>query len=81
MVQPLLDGSFVNKDPAFIFWMPVLLTGLCLVRVWPGFWAATGMRWVATRVVMDIRNAMFNKLLVLPTRRFDDISAALCCPN
>jgi len=75
LVQPLLDGSFVNKDPVFIFWMPVLLTGLFLVRGLARFLGTTGMRWVATRVVMDIRTAMFNKLLVLPTRRFDDISA------
>jgi len=75
LVQPLLDGSFVNKDPVFILWMPVLLAGLFLVRGLSRFLGTTGMQWVATRVVMDIRNAMFNKLLVLPTRRFDDISA------
>ncbi len=32
LIKPLLDGSFVEKDPKFITLMPILLVGLFLVR-------------------------------------------------
>jgi subfamily B ATP-binding cassette protein MsbA len=75
LIKPLLDGSFVEKDPKFITLMPILLVGLFLVRGLSRFVGLTAMRWVATRVVMDLRSEMFEKLLVLPTHRFDDTSA------
>lgn len=75
LIKPLLDGSFVAKDPTFITLMPVLLAGLFLVRGIASFVGAVAMKWVANRVVMDLRMALFDKLLVLPSRRFNDTPA------
>lgn len=72
LMKPLLDGSFVEKDPFYIQTMPVLIAAVFLVRGLVGFGARVGLRWVANRVVMDLRQAMFDKLLVLPDRRFAD---------
>jgi subfamily B ATP-binding cassette protein MsbA len=74
LVKPLLDGSFVAKDPVSIKLIPLLMIGVFLVRGLAGFAGAVAMKAVANRVVMDLRNEMFGKLLSLPTRRFDDTS-------
>jgi subfamily B ATP-binding cassette protein MsbA len=75
LIQPLLDGSFVAKDPDSIRRMPVLLVAVFLVRGVAGFTGSVAMEWVAHRVVMALREALFARLLTLPTRYFDDHSA------
>jgi subfamily B ATP-binding cassette protein MsbA len=75
LIQPLLDGSFVNKDPQAIRLIPLLLVAVFIVRGITDFIGKLAMDWIAHRVVMDLRNALFAKLLTLPTRYFDDHSA------
>ncbi|MCB1919264.1 MAG: lipid A export permease/ATP-binding protein MsbA [Candidatus Competibacteraceae bacterium] len=75
LIKPLLDGSFVEKDPHTIRLMPILLVTVFIVRGVTGFIGSVGMHWIAHRVVMDLRDAMFNRLLTLPTCYFDDHSA------
>ncbi|MBK8510215.1 MAG: lipid A export permease/ATP-binding protein MsbA [Candidatus Competibacteraceae bacterium] len=75
LIKPLLDGSFVEKDPYLIRMMPLLLVGVFIIRGAAGFVGSLGMEWIAHRVVMDLRNALFARLLTLPTRYFDDHSA------
>ena len=72
LMKPLLDGSFVAKDPTYIKLMPLLLIAVFLVRGCASFIGAVAMKWVAQRVVMDLRQEMFNKLLLLPDQRFAD---------
>lgn len=75
LIQPLLDGSFVEKDPYTIRLMPILLVTVFIVRGITGFVGSVAMNWIAHRVVMDLRAALFDRLLTLPTRYFDDHSA------
>ena len=75
LLKPLMDGSFIQKDPTFIMLMPVLLAALFLLRGLAGFIGAVALQWVAHRVVMDLRTEMFQRLLTLPTPRFDESSA------
>ena len=75
LIQPLLDGSFVEKDPHSIRLMPILLVVVFIVRGITGFIGSVAMNWVAHKVVMDLRTALFERLLTLPTRYFDDHSA------
>jgi len=71
LFKPLLDQGFVAKDQAFIRWVPVLLLGLFVVRGITSFISTYCMAWVGSRLVMDLRAAMFDKLMALPTRYFD----------
>ncbi len=71
LFKPLLDEGFVAKDQAFIRWVPVLLLGLFVVRGVASFVSTYCMAWVGSRLVMDLRAAMFDKLMTLPTRYFD----------
>lgn len=71
LFKPLLDEGFVAKDPDFIRWVPMLLLALFLVRGVTSFVSTYCMAWVGSRLVMDLRAAMFDKLMTLPTRYFD----------
>jgi subfamily B ATP-binding cassette protein MsbA len=72
MLKPLLDGIFVEKNEVVMRWMPLIIIGLFLVRGIAEYTASYSINWVGNRVVMDLRNAMFARLLALPTPYYDD---------
>lgn len=71
LAKPLLDESFVAKDPSGLVWLPIAITGLILLRGVADYAGAVGMSWVAGKVVLDLRESMFRRLLELPTTFFD----------
>ncbi len=77
LLKPLLDGGFVNQEQSIIVWTPILLVLIGILRGAAGFVTGVGMTWVASRLVMDLRQAMFARLLALPTRDFDETSAGV----
>jgi len=77
LIQPLLDGGFVDKDPTMMKWMPIFLILLFSVKGLAMLASSVGMTWVASRVVMDLRANMFDKILTLPTSDFDQTSAGV----
>jgi ATP-binding cassette, subfamily B, bacterial MsbA len=72
LMKPMLDGSFVEKDAAVIRWVPIALVALFAVRGVFMFASGYAMAYVGQRLVMDLRAAMFDKLLTQPTAFFDD---------
>lgn len=72
MMQPLIDGSFVQKDETVVRAMPIFLVALFLVRGIAGFVNDYFLSWVGRRVVADLRQAMFEHLLRAPTRYYDN---------
>ncbi len=74
MVKPLLDGTFVDRDPTVMRWVPVGIVGLFLVRGLASFVSGYTIQWVAQKVVADLRNAMFGALVRLPTAHYDAAS-------
>ena len=74
LLKPLLDGSFVEKDPATIRIMPWAIMGLFVVRGFASFAAIYGMSWVARHVVKAMRGQVFDHLLSMPTRFYDRMS-------
>jgi len=75
LMKPLLDGSFVNRDPTTIRLLPFALVGLFLVRGVFGFVSDYALNWVSNWVVFDLRAEMFRRLVNLPTRYYDDASS------
>ncbi|QIK37842.1 lipid A export permease/ATP-binding protein MsbA [Caldichromatium japonicum] len=71
LMRPLIDGSFVQRDPAVVRLMPWLLIGLFLVRGVAGFVNTYFLSWVGRRVVADLRQEMFEHLLRAPARFYD----------
>ncbi|MBL8529662.1 MAG: lipid A export permease/ATP-binding protein MsbA [Burkholderiales bacterium] len=71
LMKPLLDGTFVRRDP---FWMqlaPVLIVALMLIQGLGTFVSVYGSNWLGNKVVFDLRAQMFRKLLTLPTSYFE----------
>ena len=77
LLKPLLDGAFVEKNPLFIHYLPLLLVIIMVVKGIATLTSEVGMTWIAARVVLDLRIAMFNKLLSLPTPQFDNYSSGV----
>lgn len=71
MMQPLLDGSFVDRDPTVVRTMPLLLVALFVVRGIAGYVNTYFLKWVGRRVVADLRQEMFEHLMQVPTRYYD----------
>ena len=71
LLKPLLDGSFVHKEGGLLAWLPALIVGMFLVRGIASYASDYAIGWVANKVVMDLRNAMFGKLVRLPTYYYD----------
>mgnify|MGYP001825096417 CR=1 FL=1 len=71
MMKPLLDGTFVDRDPEVVRAMPLILLGIFLVRGVSGFVNTYSLKWVGRRMVADLRQEMFDHLLRSPTRYFD----------
>jgi len=74
LMQPMLDGGFVNQDPQVIKWLPIGIIGIFLVRAVAGFGADYGMSWIGRGVIKTMRSEMFNRLLVLPNKYYDNTS-------
>jgi len=77
LIEPMLDGSFVNKDPETITWVPLLIILVFLVRVVGGFISNYGMAWIARNVIFTLRKKMFTQLLKLPSRFYDHASSGV----
>jgi subfamily B ATP-binding cassette protein MsbA len=71
LFKPLLDANFVQRDPTGLVWMPLAMVGLFLVKGISSYTAEMAMAWVAGKVVLDLRVAMFDRLLSLPTLYYD----------
>ena len=72
MMKPLLDGIFVEKNESIMRWMPLIIVGLFIVRGLAEYAATFCINWVGNKVVMDLRSAMFGRLLELPASYYDD---------
>ena len=71
LMQPLLDGAFIEKDPAVIARLPFLFVGLFLLRGIAAYLGNVSLAWVANRVIMDLRQAMFRRFIDYPAAFFD----------
>jgi subfamily B ATP-binding cassette protein MsbA len=75
LMKPLLDESFVKKNPDVIAIVPPLIVVIFLARGVAGFLATYGMAAVGRHVIRDLRSQMFRQYLSLPTRYYDNASS------
>lgn len=71
LMKPILDGSFVKKDPESIRVLPLILIGVFMLRSVVGFCSRYTMEWIAKAVVKDLRTVLFGRLLRLPSTFYD----------
>jgi ATP-binding cassette, subfamily B, bacterial MsbA len=68
-VKPFLDGTFVKKDPILITWVPIFMFVVRGAGAYLGTYASA---WVGNKVVLDLRDLMFRRMLALPLGYFHD---------
>jgi len=71
LFQPLLDRGFVDRDQAFIQWIPYVVVGIFALRGVATFLSTYFMGWVGRQVVMNFRQKMFKHMMKLPVCFFD----------
>ncbi len=71
IMKPILDGTFVERDPKWITLIPLLLIGLFTVRGLATFAATYCTQYVGSRVVLDLRQRMFDNLVRLPAGYYE----------
>jgi subfamily B ATP-binding cassette protein MsbA len=72
LLKPMLDGTFIHKDNTIIKLAPLLILVIFFVRGITSFVGTYAIGWVGNKVVMDLREEMFRKLLTLPTQFYDN---------
>lgn len=75
IMKYLLDQGFRTDDPRLVWLIPVGIVLLFVVRSIFVYLTGYLMMWISSRVVTDLRRAMFAKLITLPTQHFDQHSA------
>jgi len=75
LLQPLIDGSFIEHDPAFLRQAPLILLGLSLIRGITGFLGDYCSGWVGRRIIADMRRQLFDQFLSLPCGYYDRASS------
>jgi len=71
LMKPLLDKGFGQGDQGWLAWLPLAIVGIFLLRGVAGFFAGYGMSWVSNKVITDLRQLMFERLMRLPISYFD----------
>ena len=72
LMQPMLDGAFIEKDPSIMTIVPILFIVLFAIRGLASYISGVSLHWVANKVIMDLRQAMFIRLVNYPTSFFDN---------
>jgi subfamily B ATP-binding cassette protein MsbA len=75
LVKPMIDGLFVKKDPSTIFWLPILILLIALVRGVASYFADYGLGMLSRGVVQDMRKHVFASYLRLPVPFFGSESS------
>ncbi|UPG87863.1 lipid A export permease/ATP-binding protein MsbA [Luteibacter aegosomatis] len=69
-LKPMIDNLFVDKNPHTIFWMPIWIVGIFLVRGVASYITDYGIAYVGRNVVQAMRIDVFAAYLRLPSAFF-----------
>ena len=75
MMKPLLDNGFGKGNTTSLWIIPAALMGLFFVRGVLAFGTTYLINWVSNKVLVDIRNEMFSKLIQMPASFYNRESA------
>lgn len=71
LIKPILDKGFVDRNLAYIHWIPVIFVGIFIIRGIANFFSNYLMSYIGKTVVMLLRQQIFSKLLRLPLSYYD----------
>jgi subfamily B ATP-binding cassette protein MsbA len=71
------DGTFENRDPRTIVWLPLALIGLFLLRGLGDFTQTYCMGYVGRQIVKRLRGQIFDRMVQLPLGYYDRSSSSV----
>lgn len=77
LMKTLMDQGFTPQQSALAHWAPALIVLIFLLRGILGFSSDYCMSWVANKVVTDLRELMFRRLVALPSSFLEMHSSAI----
>jgi len=72
LMKPMLNEGFGGKSRESLAWIPAALIGIFLLRGLITFVTSYALAWVSNRILMDMRDAMFARLVRLPTNFYNN---------
>ena len=76
VVGPLVNELFVHRNRELAILLPLAVVAVFFASGLASFASGFFMQWTAQRVILDLRRAMFSKVLRLPPAFFDEIATA-----
>ena len=76
LTGPLIDELFVERNERLAILLPLGIVAVFLVSGLASFAAGYSTQWVASKVILDLRGAMFDRVLRLPPQFFDENATA-----
>ena len=76
LVGPLIDELFVHRNASLAILLPLGIVAVFLVSGLASFASGYSTQWVSQNVILDLRRAMFGKILRLPPAFFDEVATA-----
>ncbi|MET0225133.1 MAG: lipid A export permease/ATP-binding protein MsbA [Dokdonella sp.] len=70
-IKPILDNIFVSRDPFWVFWMPIAIVSIFLVRSVAMYLTDYGTAYIGRGVVQQMRQQVFDHYLRMPSTFFD----------
>ncbi len=77
LMKPLLDRGFVAKSGIELWYVPVAIIGIFVIRGIATFTSNYALSWVANKVLADMRRQMFSHMLHLPAADFEREASGL----
>jgi ATP-binding cassette, subfamily B, bacterial MsbA len=76
VVKYVVNELFVKRNREFALILPLAIVAVFVVSGVASFISGYSSQWVANKVILDLRRAMFEKVLRLPPSFFDEIATA-----
>ena len=77
LTGPLVNELFVQHNRQLVFLLPLGIVAVFVVSGIASFTAGYSSAWVSHKVILDLRRAMFAKVLRLPPAYFDTTATAM----
>lgn len=74
-IQTFIDDGITGQDPKVLTWAPVFVVVIFIMRGVSNYIATYGLGWVGSKVVMAMRQELYEKLMALPVSYHDSQSA------
>ncbi|MDR4479994.1 MAG: lipid A export permease/ATP-binding protein MsbA [Nitrospira sp.] len=71
LVRPVLDGLFISKDESLLLVLPIAILAVAVLKGVFNYGQNYLMNYVGNKVIGDIREQLFSKLVGLPVRFHD----------